>query len=58
MTDSTSSVAGRGRAKHRTLLGTCTYAIGGNPETAFAYGAPVRRVLIFLHTLSGMAAAP
>jgi ribose transport system permease protein len=41
---------------HRTLLGKYTYAIGGNPDTAFLSGLPVRRVQMLLYVLSGGAA--
>lgn len=40
----------------RTVLGTWTYAIGSNPETARLCGVPVRRVQALLYTLAGACA--
>ena len=37
----------------RTLLGKYTYAIGGNKETAFLSGVPIRKVMITLYVITG-----
>lgn len=36
-----------------TALGRYVYAVGGNPEAARFSGVPVRRVLLFVYTMSG-----
>ncbi len=40
----------------RTILGRHIYAVGGNAEAARLAGVPVRRVLLFVYTLTGMLA--
>ena len=40
----------------RTILGRYIYAVGGNPEAARLSGLPVRRILLFVYTLSGLLA--
>jgi ribose transport system permease protein len=40
----------------RTVLGRYLYAVGGNPEAARLSGVPVRRVILFAYTSSGLLA--
>jgi ribose transport system permease protein len=40
----------------RTRLGRYIYAVGGNEEAARLSGVPVRRVLVFVYAVSGLAA--
>lgn len=40
----------------RTVLGRYIYAVGGNPEAARLSGVPVRRVILFAYTASGLLA--
>jgi ribose transport system permease protein len=40
----------------RTALGRYIYAVGGNPEAAYLSGVPVRRVILFVYSVSGLLA--